>query len=143
MTFRRFLIALVIAIGIAVGSIALLIIVAIIAAGGGSSSPQVAQQKPTRTEGARAHTPSRESAPAASGTSPSSGLTYANYLRLKNGMSYREVVGILGREGEEMSRSELVGITTVAYTWKRWNGANIIVMFQDGGLITKAQAGLD
>ena len=85
---------------------------------------------------------SMSSSPPAS-ASGSSGLTYANYLRLRDGMSYSEAVEILGSAGEEVSRSEIAGYTTVMYQWKRWTGANMNAMFQNGKLVTKAQFGLD
>ncbi len=62
--------------------------------------------------------------------------------RSSTGMTYPEVVGILGEAGEEMSRNELAGITTVMYSWKRFGGANMNAMFQNGKLISKAQFGL-
>jgi TM2 domain-containing membrane protein YozV len=70
-------------------------------------------------------------------------LTYENYLRLQEGMSYTEVVEILGSPGEEISRSELAGYTTVMYQWKKWNGPNMNVMLQNGRMVQKAQFGLN
>jgi hypothetical protein len=67
----------------------------------------------------------------------------ANYLRISNGMTYPEVVEILGETGEELSRVDLAGYTTIMYGWKRWNGANMNAMFQNGRLVQKAQFGLD
>ena len=72
-----------------------------------------------------------------------SGLSKANYLRISEGMTYREVVAVLGKPGEEMSRSDIAGFTTVMYGWKRWNGANMNAIFQNDALVTKAQFGLD
>ena len=74
---------------------------------------------------------------------PASGVTMANFQRLETGMSYPEVVTILGQSGEEMSRSELAGYTTVMYSWKKGAfGSNMNAMFQNGKLISKAQFGL-
>jgi hypothetical protein len=70
------------------------------------------------------------------------GLTMANYLRLETGMSYEQASEILGGAGEELTRVELGGVTTVMYSWKRWTGANTNATFQDGKLIAKAQLGL-
>jgi hypothetical protein len=80
--------------------------------------------------------------PSSVGAPRKSGLSKANYLRISEGMTYREVVAILGEPGEEMSRSDIAGITTVMYGWKRWNGANMNAMFQNDALVTKAQFGL-
>lgn len=77
------------------------------------------------------------------GAGRKSGLSKANYLRISEGMTYREVVAILGEPGEEMSRADIAGISTVMYGWKRWNGANMNAMFQNDALVTKAQFGLD
>jgi len=57
-------------------------------------------------------------------------------------MSYSEAVEILGGPGEEISRSDIAGYTTVMYQWKKWTGANMNAMFQNGRLVTKAQMGL-
>lgn len=72
-------------------------------------------------------------------------VTAAEYARLTTGMSYQQAVGIIGFEGEELSRSEIAGITTVMYQWTNpgFSGANMNAMFQDGRLVTKAQFGLE
>lgn len=82
----------------------------------------------------------RQSAPRADRT-----VTAAEYARLATGMTYRQAVEIIGFEGEELSRSEIAGITTVMYQWTNpgFSGANMNAMFQDGGLIQKAQFGLE
>ena len=72
-------------------------------------------------------------------------VTAAEYARLATGMTYRQAVEIIGFEGEELSRSEIAGITTVLYQWMNpgFSGANMNAMFQDGRLVQKAQFGLD
>jgi len=77
--------------------------------------------------------------------SNSTGVNMQNYLKLQNGMTYEQVVGILGEEGEEMSSNEIGGTRTVMYMWKAkgFGGSNMNAMFQDNALITKAQFGLD
>lgn len=79
----------------------------------------------------------------ASTSEPRAGLTYANYRRLQEGMTYPEVVKVLGSNGTEMSRVDLAGSTTVMYSWQKWSGANMNATFQNGRLISKAQFGLD
>lgn len=76
---------------------------------------------------------------------PSSyGVTLAGYSQLRTGMTYKEVIRILGREGVEISRNDLAGYTTVMYQWEGEGspGANMNAMFQNGRLIQKAQFGL-
>ena len=70
-------------------------------------------------------------------------ITMAKFTALKDGMSYSEVVGILGKPGEEMSRSSLGGTTTVMYMWKGNSFAgNMNAMFQDDEMVMKSQFGL-
>jgi uncharacterized membrane protein YeaQ/YmgE (transglycosylase-associated protein family) len=69
-------------------------------------------------------------------------VTMAEFNRLQTGMTYSQAQQVIGSAGEEISRSELVGTVTVMYAWKNADGSNMNAMFQDGGLITKAQFGL-
>lgn len=70
------------------------------------------------------------------------GVTAAGFAAIKTGMSYDSVVRILGKQGEEMSSSEIAGHTTIMYQWKGSGLGNMNAMFQNGKLITKAQFGL-
>jgi hypothetical protein len=72
----------------------------------------------------------------------SKGVTYAGYWAVDKGMTYERVCGIIGTEGIEISRSEIAGYTTIMYVWKNRDGSNMNAMFQDGGLVSKAQFGL-
>ena len=72
-------------------------------------------------------------------------------MALKNGMSYDDVVEILGREGEEVSRNHMDGVAgvmdaidTVMYQWMNPGlmVGNMNAMFQNNRLISKAQFGL-
>jgi hypothetical protein len=69
-------------------------------------------------------------------------VTRAEYGRLQEGMTYEEAVEIIGVRGDELSRSDLAGITTVMYSWVNDNGSNMNAMFQNNKLVTKAQFGL-
>jgi hypothetical protein len=73
-----------------------------------------------------------------------SAVTLANYTKLESGMTYAQVVQILGEPGEELSRGSFGGTTTVMYMWRGRGriGANMNAMFQDDRLISKAQFGL-
>ena len=73
---------------------------------------------------------------------PRVGVTKAKYLQIHEGMSYAQVARIIGAPGEEMSRSTIAGYTTVMYQWVNNDYSSMNAMFQNGGLITKAQFGL-
>jgi hypothetical protein len=71
-------------------------------------------------------------------------VTYASYQKLQSGMTYRQVIQILGCQGQEISRVDLMGVSAVMYTWSGTETflANMNAMFQNGRLTTKAQIGL-
>ena len=69
-------------------------------------------------------------------------VTMAEYSRIQDGMSYEQARGIIGATGEEQSRSEIAGFTTVMYSWMNSNGSNMNAMFQNDALVQKAQFGL-
>ena len=69
-------------------------------------------------------------------------VTLAEYEQIRNGMSYSEVRSIIGESGQELSRSDLAGYTTVMYSWANSNGSNMNAMFQNDKLVNKAQLGL-
>lgn len=71
------------------------------------------------------------------------GITMEKFTSIKEGMTYEEVVAVLGKEGEVMSSNELAGIKTVMY---KWDGASVMsnmnATFQNGKMVSKAQLGL-
>lgn len=69
-------------------------------------------------------------------------ITGVKYESIQDGMSYAQVRAIIGEAGEELSRSDIAGYTTVMYSWKNSNGSNMNAMFQNGRLVNKAQFGL-
>lgn len=69
-------------------------------------------------------------------------ITMAKYNQIKTGMSYRQVVGILGKEGTEVTSNKVMGITTVMYQWDAGFMANMNATFQNDKLMSKAQLGL-
>ena len=69
-------------------------------------------------------------------------VTSAEYTQLTTGMSYRQAVAIIGFPGEELSRVEIAGTTTVMYQWMNPTGANMNAMFQNDRMVQKAQFGL-
>jgi hypothetical protein len=69
-------------------------------------------------------------------------VTLAEYEQVREGMTYEEVTSVIGAAGQELSRSDLAGYTTVMYSWANSNGSNMNSMFQNGRLVNKAQFGL-
>lgn len=86
----------------------------------------------------------RATAPAAAAPRPAArtGITMAKFNQISEGMTYEQVVAIVGEPGELMSSSDLAGIKTVAYSWKNRNGSNMLAMFQNGAMVQKSQFGL-
>ncbi len=68
--------------------------------------------------------------------------TMTAFDAIKTGESYQDCVNEIGSPGEEISRSDVAGITTVMYSWKNANGSNMNAMFQNDRLVSKAQFGL-
>lgn len=67
--------------------------------------------------------------------------TIAGFNRVQPGMSYADVVAIVGEPTEEMSRSAIGENEAVTYRWSNGWGT-MTALFQNGLLVTKAQAGL-
>lgn len=77
-----------------------------------------------------------------SSDSKESAVSREKYDRLKDGMSYREVVSVLGGEGEEQFNSNIAGFKIATYQWKGSGYSSIIITFQDDKLQSKSQVGL-
>lgn len=76
-------------------------------------------------------------------------VAFDEYDKIKDRMSYQQVVQIIGVEGKEISRNKIEGIPgvmesieTVMYQWENSNGGNMNAMFQNNKLMQKAQFGL-
>jgi len=71
-------------------------------------------------------------------------LTYENYSKIKNGMSYSEVVEILdNHEGELDTSAGYGGYTLSYYHWTSTSGSRCIVVgFENGRVCAKSQYGL-
>ncbi len=72
-------------------------------------------------------------------------ITLDEYNRCETGMTYEEVVKIIGEEGEPLAETEIVGINSSAYIWygNGVTGANAEMYFTDNKLTSKAQIGLE
>lgn len=71
-------------------------------------------------------------------------LTYENYLKISNGMTYSQVVDILGgHAGTLDTSSSYEGYTMTVYSWSNNSGTkNIVVVFDNGKVSAKSQFGL-
>ncbi|RHL43267.1 DUF3862 domain-containing protein [Eubacterium ventriosum] len=71
-------------------------------------------------------------------------ITMDEYNRIETGMSYDEVVDIIGSKGELSTKSESNGYTIEIYTWygNGTAGSNANVTFENGKATAKAQVGL-
>ncbi len=73
-------------------------------------------------------------------------VTIDDFYAIHEGMTYDEVVEVIGFRGEEVSRASFGGITTVMVAWTNdWaflDASNMNATFQNGRLIAKAQLGL-
>ncbi len=70
-------------------------------------------------------------------------ITKAAYKKIKTGMSYQDVVKVVGGEGELTGSSKVAGYTTKTYTWYGSDlGSNATVTFQNDKVQSKAQVGL-
>lgn len=76
-------------------------------------------------------------------------VTKSEYDQLNEGMSYSQVVSLIGNDGVENSSGTMNGIPgfmesikTVVYSWQNPDGSNMNAVFQNDKLITKAQFGL-
>lgn len=72
-------------------------------------------------------------------------ITMEKFNQLEDGISYEDAVKILGKEGQETSRSTVMGHSAVMYTWTNpgIGGGNMNAMFQNDSLMSKAQFGLE
>lgn len=72
-------------------------------------------------------------------------VTYANFEKIENGMTYEQVVEIFGVDGKVLSEVDMgdVEYKTTMYYWYDDTGiANCNITFQGGVVIAKAQIGL-
>ena len=70
-------------------------------------------------------------------------LTLEEFNQIQNGMSYSDVVAIIGGEGVLTSESSVGGTTMELFSWEGTSlGANGNVTFMNGKVTAKAQLGL-
>jgi len=73
-----------------------------------------------------------------------SGVTLSQFNQLQPGTSYRQVCNTLGGPGTMLSETSIAGYYSSTYQWsgRGMIGANVIVMFDNGKMTSKAQFGL-
>jgi hypothetical protein len=135
--------------------LAILIVIGVIAGAAGTKNkattpstdtnvetPATPSETPAPTTTEPAPTPAPAPAPVNSPT-----MSMAEFNAIQNGMTYEQVVQIVGGPGEKMSESGSPGqeYYTVMYMWEGDGGmgANANCMFQGGALMNKAQFGLE
>ena len=69
-------------------------------------------------------------------------LTLEKYNRIKNGMTYQEVVEILGSEGVEQMRSGSGKYEVASYKWEGENYAFISIVLMGDKVNSKTQYGM-
>lgn len=71
-------------------------------------------------------------------------ITMDEYNQIQTGMTYDEVVAIVGSPGEVISTSTVAGYTVTMVAWygDSYSGANANVTFSNGEVTAKAQIGL-
>lgn len=70
--------------------------------------------------------------------------TAAQFGQLREGMTYQQIAGIIGCDGELLSSSEVGNYKTEMYAWAGSGGfgANMNVMLQNDRMMMKSQFGL-
>ncbi len=67
-------------------------------------------------------------------------VSMSHYNQLSPGMSYTEVVQLVGDPGTQLSYQELAGYVTYSYSWQNPDGSNLLITFQNHRLVNKAQS---
>lgn len=80
-------------------------------------------------------------------TAETSKITLEKFNQIQTGMTYQEVVGIIGEEGTVLSETDIMNdeqYKTTMYYWYGEDGiSNANVTIQGGKVISKAQIGLE
>ena len=70
-------------------------------------------------------------------------ITAEKYEQIQNGMTYQELVALIGEEGNLTAESETLGSKTVMYEWTAEDGwGTAIIVLQDNAVINKSQTGV-
>lgn len=77
------------------------------------------------------------------GTTPTAEITGKNFKKIKTGMSYKEVLKIIGKKGKLISTSETNGTKTNAYQWRTGSSGTVVIIFQNNKVMSKTQVGVE
>ncbi|MCM1112189.1 MAG: hypothetical protein NC399_02925 [Muribaculum sp.] len=115
--------------GIVLNAVAVIIMILIFAAGSSVGSSQPANSVREAVESAQEE--------------EKDFITYEEFDSIENGMTYEQVVDIVGYDGTVMSSVDLANINTTMYCWYGVDGiTNANVTFQNNAVVSKAQFGL-
>jgi len=76
-------------------------------------------------------------------SSPKPKYTYGQYNQIQIGMTYMQVVNVLGENGEQTSYTGDASYNLAMYTWTHVSPyQSIVVLFENGRVSSKSQLGL-
>ncbi len=129
------------------GAVVLALIVIGAITGSGDEKKDAKVSTPASSATAAVPTPTPPPVTAPPTTRPpanSANITKAEFDQIQTGMSHDAVSAIIGGPGELTSQSDLAGYQGEIWSYKGSSlGANAIMQFQNGALISKAQFGLN
>ncbi len=74
---------------------------------------------------------------------PTAEITKKEFKKIKTGMSYKEVLKIIGKKGKLISTSETNGAKTNTYQWRSGSSGTVVIIFQDNKVMSKTQVGVE
>lgn len=69
-------------------------------------------------------------------------VTKEEFNKIKNEMSYQEVIDIIGEKPSDDNSEHWAAYVPTVWIWKNVNGSEVRVSFSEGKVISKSQKGL-
>lgn len=69
-------------------------------------------------------------------------ITEDKFNQIQSGMTYEQVKGIIGTDGENISEMDIAGTKTIMYQWDSDSWGNAIITFQNDQVTDKSQVGI-